>query len=336
MQLLVDNFGTFLGKKSERVVVKEKGEQTAEIPLRQLEQITITGAGITISSDLVRECMESGIQINFLTNSGRPLAKVISPHITGTVATRREQILAYFDERGLNLAKAFIDGKLRNQASVLKYFARHRKTSAFDLYRQLVDIAGELESARRELEQLQGKNVDEVRGKIFSVEGRAAQHYWRGVSAILGENTSFVGREGRGATDPVNSCLNYGYGILYTQVWGAVILAGLEPFAGFLHTDRPGKPSLILDLTEEFRAQVVDRVVIAMLTRGGQIKMDDDGRLEVATKRELARRVLERLESTETATGKKLKLRAVIQVQARRIASYLRGENKYRPWVGRW
>lgn len=126
MEIFVDSFGTFLGKKSERLVIKEKGAVIQEAPLRQIEQITITSGGVTLSSDLIRECVERGVQINFLSSSGRPFAKLTSPNVTGTMATRREQILAYLDQRGLILAKAFIDGKLRNQAAVLKSFICRR------------------------------------------------------------------------------------------------------------------------------------------------------------------------------------------------------------------
>lgn len=84
---------------------------------------------------------------------------------------------------------------------------------------------------------------------------------------LLADHVSFEGREHRGATDQVNAALNYGYGILYAQVWGAIMNAGLEPFAGFLHVDRPGKPSLVLDLIEEFRQPLVDRPVIAAFNK---------------------------------------------------------------------
>jgi CRISPR-associated protein Cas1 len=335
VHLVVDQYGVFLGKKSERLVVRDQNRVTQEVPLRQLEQITVAGGGISLSADLIRECVERGIQINFLTSGGRPYAKITSPMITGTVATRREQILAYLDERGVILAKAFVDGKLRNQAAVLKYFAKYRKTADPATYGVLQDVVEEMERTRAELDGITGPCIDEVRGPLFAVEGRAAQAYWKGVQALIGQRVDFEGRERRGATDPVNSALNYGYGILYAQVWGAVILAGLEAFAGFLHTDRPGKPSLVLDLTEEFRAQVVDRPVIAMITKGTAIEMEGE-RLTDGARRGVAERVLERLEDHHTVEGKKLTLRAVIQRQARLVAAFVRGEDKYKPWVGGW
>ena len=97
------------------------------------------------------------------------------------------------------------------------------------------------------------------RPALLNREGRAGAQYWAGVAALLDGKAAFAGREHRGTEDPVNAALNYGYGILQSQVWSAITLAGLEPFAGFIHVDRPGKPSLVLDLMEEFRQPVVDR-----------------------------------------------------------------------------
>ncbi|MEW6771041.1 MAG: CRISPR-associated endonuclease Cas1 [Bacillota bacterium] len=334
-EVIILNFGTTLGKKSERLLIKEQGRVVEEIPFRDISSLTIATRGVFLSSDVIRECIEHGIQINFLTSSGKPYAKVTSPQLSGTVVTRREQILAYTDERGAALAIAFIEGKLKNQANVLKYFAKYRRAADPALYVELEARLKRMEEIRGELGSLSGATVDELRGTLFSIEGRAAQEYWEGVGLLLGEKAEFVGRERRGAEDPVNSALNYGYGILYSQVWGAVTLAGLEPFAGFLHTDRPGKPSLVLDLTEEFRACIVDRTILGMLLRGSVVKLEE-GRLTDETRRELVRRVLERLDAEENYDGKKHKLRTVIQRQARRVASFLRGEARYKPFIASW
>ncbi|MDH7578763.1 MAG: CRISPR-associated endonuclease Cas1, partial [Bacillota bacterium] len=230
-EIFIINFGTTLGKKSERLVIKEQGKVAREIPFRDTTCLTIASRGISFSSDVVLD-IQHGIQINFLTPSGKPCAKVTSPQLSGTVITRREQILAYNDNRGLALALAFIDGKLRNQVNVLKYFGKYRRASDPALYQELASRITEIEKIKKELEGISGGTVDEARGSIFSIEGRAAQAYWEGVGLLLGQKIEFAGRERRGTGDPVNSALNYGYGILYSQVWGAVMLAGLEPFAG--------------------------------------------------------------------------------------------------------
>lgn len=169
----------------------------------------------------------------------------------------------------------------------------------------------------------------------MGLEGAAGRIYWDGVKEVLKESVEFFGREHRGALDPVNSLLNYGYGILYSIVWGAVVSAGLEPFAGFLHVDRSGKPSLVLDLVEEFRQPVIDRVVISHINLGREIKMEQ-GLLDADTRKVLGEKVLERLEATETYEGKKYQVRSIIQMQARNLASFLRGERNYKPFIFKW
>lgn len=135
--------------------------------------------------------------------------------------------------------------------------------------------------------------------------------------------------------DGVNSALNFGYGVLYSHVWGAVMNAGLEPFAGFLHTDRPGKPSLVLDLTEEFRQPVVDRPLFAWLFKGGTPRMRD-GLLDDASREEVAARILARLNAKEIHRGKEHQVRSIVQMQAQLAASAVRGMRDYKPFTFRW
>jgi len=333
--IIVDEYGAFMGKKSERLVVRKEKASILEIPFADVEQVTVTSGGISMSTDVIRECVQQGIQVNFLSSSGHPYAKITSPHLSGMVVTRREQLMAYYDDRGVNLAKCFVEGKIRNQINVLKYFAKHRRRADIELHRRLYEAAGKIECIVEELRALQGTNIDCLRGHMMSIEGRAADQYWQMVGEVILGKVEFVGRERKGATDPFNSLLNYGYGILYQQVAGALLLAGLEPYGGFLHADRSGKPSLVLDFIEEFRAPVVDRVTIAMISKGFEPTMEDE-RLSQSTRREVANRVLERLESTERYEGEKHKLRTIIQRQARHLATFLRKQGNYRPFLATW
>lgn len=333
--LLITNYGSFLGKKSERLVVKENGKVVVEAPFHDLRQITVNTAGITLSTDFIKECVQHGITINFLSSTGKPYAKLISPGLTGTVQTRRAQLRAYDDKRGLLLAKYFVEGKLHNQINVLKYFAKYRKGTDKPAYEEISLITGKIGESIKELAGINGEKIDDVRGRVMSVEGRAGNHYWDGIKILTCDRIIFPGREHRGASDPVNSLLNYGYGMLYQQVETALILAGLDPFGGFLHVDRSGKESLVYDFVEEFRQQVVDRVVVALINKGFLIKMED-GSLTVETRRQFADKVNERLESLERYRGRRHKLRTVIQSQARCIATFLRGEAVYKPFVGGW
>lgn len=178
-------------------------------------------------------------------------------------------------------------------------------------------------------------DIDELRGQLLSIEGRIAESYWNCIGKILPDELEFSVREHRNAQESVNAAVNYGYGILYSRVWGAVLLAGLEPFAGFLHVDRPGKPSLVLDMVEEFRQPIVDRSIFGWLNKGGKIEFNEDG-LSKETRSEIAKRVSERMEATETYDGKKQKMRYIIQEQARRMASFLRGHRRYEGFVSSW
>jgi CRISPR-associated protein Cas1 len=148
----------------------------------------------------------------------------------------------------VNIAKAFITGKLENQANLLRYMAKYRKETEPELYQEMTLVALEMRDYLHELQQIEAENIENVRERLMSVEGRAAQRYWSVIGCIIPASLQWPGRETRGALDLFNSALNYGYGILYCQVEQALTLAGLDPYGGYLHADRPGKPSLVLDL----------------------------------------------------------------------------------------
>ena len=171
----------------------------------------------------------------------------------------------------------------------------------------------------------------------MGIEARGSQRYWAGMRLLVPAELGWPGRETRGALDPFNSALNYGYGILQTQVERALVLAGLDPYGGYLHADRPGKASLIFDLIEEFRQTVVDRTIIGLVTRGVAIEQDEAGRLAEGTRRKLAEKIFERLDATELYEAKRQPLRIVLQAQARHLATFVRGDRReYTPFVSGW
>ena len=313
----------------------KKSADEIELPLFRVGEIVIGSPGVSLSADLVEACCERGIRLSFLTRSGKPYAMLSSPMLTATVITRREQLVAYNDSRGVELAKSIVRGKLGNQASLLKYFGKYLKESNPPLYEELTTLAKSIAKGRADAKRISEPNIDAAREALLSVEGLAGRTYWKGVRLLIPENLGFGSREHRGAPDPVNSALNYGYGILYTQVWGAIMNAGLEPFAGFLHVDRPGKPSLVLDMVEEFRQPVVDRAVIATIGRGTAIETHE-GMLTDDTRRTVASAVLERIESEVNFRGRRYKLKSVIQIQARNLASFLREGDSYRTFSFKW
>jgi len=257
--------------------------------------------------------------------------------LTGTVQTRRAQLLAYEDGRGLALATAFASGKIENQSRLLKYVAKYRKEADPSLYEELRLVAQEVLDHLEELRRLEAGRADEVREQILAAERRAAQRYWDALKLVVPEQYEWPGRRRRGAKDPLNAALNYGYGILYGQIERAIILAGLDAYGGFIHADRPGKPSLVLDLIEEFRAPVVDRTVLGLVNKRTKLAQDEKGLLTLETRRLLAERILARLETAERYERKRQPLRVIIQNQARHIATFVRGERReYRPFLAKW
>ncbi|GAB4471859.1 MAG: CRISPR-associated endonuclease Cas1 [Anaerolineae bacterium] len=336
-ELIADQFGMIITKHSERIQLRQNGDVVAQAPLLHLEQVIVAGRGISISADALQACVERGIPVHFLSSRGEPYAAIYASGLSGTVIARREQMLAFCDARGVHLALGFAAGKIGNQASTLKYYAKNRRESDPGAAAEMDQLASEIQGMLRDLDGLTGETPDEVRGSLLALEGNAARLYWAGARLAVPADYGWDGRTGRGATDPINALLNYGYGILYQQVQRAIVLAGLDPYAGFIHTDRPGKPSLVLDLTEEFRQVAVDRVVIGLAARGFRVEQEEDGLMTLDTRRAFAEHVLGHLESQTRYQGKRFPLRAVIQMQARAVAAYLRGDSaEYQPFAAGW
>ncbi len=339
--LIIDEFGSFVAKHQGRLRVTCQGEKRVDAPIMHLETVLITGRGVSLSSDVVEACAAEGIPIHFLTARGQPVGSLYSAALTATVQTRHAQLLARDDRRGLAVALAVVEGKLRNQVNLLKYLSKNRKEKQLALYEEVRRLADEVQDHLAALDQLRVDptllTVDSCRGQLLSIEGRAAQKYWRAIGVLLLVEPGWPGRVTQGATDSFNAALNYGYGVLYSQIERALVLAGLDPYAGYLHVDRPGKASLVFDLVEEFRQTVVDRTVMAIFNRGTAIEMDERGKLVETARHALADTLMKRLEAAEEYEGKRYALRLIIQMQARHLATFLRGERAvYEPFVSAW
>jgi CRISPR-associated protein Cas1 len=170
----------------------------------------------------------------------------------------------------------------------------------------------------------------------MGLEGTFGSKYWQLVGHLLPDDLDFQGRTRKGAKDLVNSLLNYGYGILYSQTLNAVIMAGLNSTAGFLHSYQSGKPVLVYDLVEEFRATVVDRAIFSMLNRREILEQEENGLLKKDTRKKIAGAVLSRLGSEVNFREKRLTLEEVLKNQAMAIKRHLLGKDTYRPYLAKW
>ena len=338
--IVVSTPGAFLGKKSERLSIKKKDASTnAElidyVPFFKIEEITIASQGVSFSSNLIEECMKRGIKISFLSKSGSPYGILSSPFLVGTIKTRRFQFEAYYDNRSIDLVREIVKTKIYNQGALLRYFGKYIKKVDESLSLTICNISDKLKSIENSVDSLNGERIDDIRNQMMGIEGNAASNYWDAVSCIVGSDL-FKKREHRGAIDPFNSSLNYGYGILYSQISSAILNAGLDLYAGFLHADRSGKPSLVLDLIEEYRQPVVDRAVISIFNKSDNSIKVTDGLLNENSRKFIAARVIANLETEVEFRGQKISLNSVIQKQTRDIASFLRGDKKYNGYRFKW
>lgn len=336
-ELYADVFGSHIGKHSERLVYKQGDKTLQQAPLMHLQWVVVASKGVSISADAIAECCERGIPIFFLDALGNHYASLYSAGLGGTILTRRAQLHAYDDGRGAALSLAMADAKINNQAATLKYIAKSRKETNPDLYNMLRDASIETASQAARLTALQNMHLDDLRAHLMAFEAHAAIRYWEALRTVVPETYGWSTRTGRGAVDPVNSLLNYGYGILSKRVERAIVMAGLDPFAGFIHSDRPGKPSLIFDLMEEFRSVAVDRLVVGLVNRRYSVEMTQQGRLHEDVRKNFAEKMSEHLKATVRYDGSRFPIDTVIGRQARRLAAHLRGESEaYLPYRAEW
>lgn len=324
--VLVGEHGRFIGVQAGLLVVRDGDHVTAELPLSRLATLTIAKPGVAFSSDLVLAAAARGIRMFFLDFRGAVAATLHGAEQHATVAVRRRQ-LAFSEEPARELARAFVLGKLANQRAVLRYFAKYHEKHAPGPLLAAAEAIGRISADARHLELAR----EDWRSLLLGHEGEAAARYFTALREAELLPSSFTARLGRGATEITNAALNLGYAVLQTRVWTCLLNAGLECYAGVLHEERPGRPSLVLDAMEEHRPYVVDRPVIAIRAQlSGRSELDADLRRKVvsAVHEMLDRRIVHR--------GRKLRVETLIQRQAYRLAGAFCAARRYRalryPW----
>lgn len=339
-RLVVDGYGLFVARKGNRIVVREKGKIKHQVVAEDVRQVVISGSG-GISFDALELLSSHGIDLVVISWRGEVVARLSPPEMR-TVKTRREQYYAYRDERSGYLAKQFVLAKMRNQYATLGTLAKSRKETNPEGAERLREGRWVVASYLRRVQEMEEAPVDEIREELMGLEGIASQAYWGAIAEIIPEGFGFRERSGRYAQDSVNALLNYGYAILEGEVWRGVHYAGLDPYGGFLHVDRPGRPSMVLDLMEEFRQQLVDKTVIGLVSRGevspeGFEMVEGVCRMSDGVRKRLLRAVLERFERYVRHRGERRRWTDIILLQARGVAKYLRGEaSSYEGFYFRW
>lgn len=324
--LTVTDFGSFLGISSQCLVVKQNGEIIKEIALSHLRGISIAKSGVSISADLVQACANRGIKIFFLDFRSRVISAVIGQNQHATVALRKSQFnFISNDSSCFELSKQLVLTKVRNQRAVLLYFSKYLRNDVDDEYQFLVFNIRKINSLIEQIKELHFNEHRNWRNSLLGLEGLSARFYFETLANTSLFPDDFIKREGRYARSITNQSLNWSYAILESYVWQALDNAGLEVFAGIYHTDRPGKPSLVLDLMEEYRAWVVDRNLIKL-----RDMLSSYSCLNNKLKIVLTNAVHQTMQTKYPYNNKKVKLENILQRQAYKLAGAISGSNKYK------
>ncbi|MCM0756474.1 type I-C CRISPR-associated endonuclease Cas1c [Desulfovibrio aminophilus] len=336
--LYVTTQGAYLAKDGECVLVRVEGEDRLRLPIHGLGGIVCFGQ-VSCSPFLLGHCAENGVGVSFLTERGRFLARVQGP-VSGNVLLRREQYRRADDPAAsAAAARCLLTGKIANCRAVLLRTARDHedKVNAGALR----GAAERLTDCGRRLDP--GLPLDVLRG----IEGEAGNAYFEVFDHLLTnqkEEFRFSGRSRRPPLDRINCLLSFFYVLLAHDVRSALESVGLDPAVGFLHRDRPGRPGLALDLMEEFRPVLADRLALSLVNLGqvqargfrveenGAVRMDDDTRKAVL----VAYQKRKQEEMRHPFLDEKAPLGLMPYLQALLFARWLRGDlDGYPPFLWR-
>ena len=301
--LEIADYGIRVSTKGRTFVVSKKGEKPKNVSPAEVDQILIMTSGVTITSKAVRLALDHGIDIVFLDSRGLPYGRLYLSEPIKTVETRKAQYLAIL-KGDSEIPKEIIRAKVKNQAGHVKYWFKKLGIEGND-YKQIEEKADD--------------------------EATAARYYWHAISRII----PIKGRDPE-SSDEYNVSLNYAYAILYSNVHRVLQLVGLDPYAGFIHKDRSGKESLVYDFSEMFKPVVVDFPLVSLFVEGFKPEVKD-GLLDVKSRKKIADSVINALNSkVKDELGEVRTCYQAMRAYALKLASALRGEEKFRGFVKLW
>ncbi|MFC1464724.1 MAG: CRISPR-associated endonuclease Cas1 [Candidatus Brachytrichaceae bacterium NZ_4S206] len=329
-------------KQDERLIVTRDDKTVATIPLHQLDQLVLIG-NVQLTSAVVAALLQHEVDTVFMSSSGRVLGRWLSNE-SGYAELRLRQLQAMSDAAfALRLARAIVVGKLRNQRSLLEgvisrgrvklpvangetSLPLRRAPSSGPVARAIAGIAQMAEAA------LAADNPDSLRG----YEGKAGTYYWPAFRTLLKDDMGFAQRQYHPSPDPINALLSLGYALLQKDMTAAVRVVGMDAYLGCFHTVQYGRPSLVLDLMEEFRPLIVDRLVLQLVNQGQVARRDfvqePTAQEPVVLAEAALKRVVAAYESRVTSpvryalTGEQTPWRRCFELQARQLARVIKGE----------
>lgn len=262
MELILNTFGLSLNRDNEAFVITKKGERH-RIPVDDIKSIQIS-RGAQITSDAVMLAVEHEIDVMFMDKGGHPIGRVWSPRYGSISTIRKGQLNFTSSHAALEWIKEVIMQKMENQQALM-LLLQPRDTG---LERERKRNIDRIEDYRIKVNKLEGEMVSDVAPTLRGWEGQASRIYFATIIKYLPEEFQFEQRSQHPAMDVANAFLNYGYGILYGKIEGALIKAGIDPYIGILHRDDYNRPVLVYDVIELYRIWV-DYVVFTLLAQNG-------------------------------------------------------------------
>ena len=325
--LYVSHEGSFVKVNKGRLTVHHEKKELLSVPSSLVGSIALFGSA-SLSSGARSFALNNDVRVSFLSRRGNFEGYLQSAKASSTKLVRQQLAASANPEFATEKARGFVVGKLANLRALLLRYGQRSDTQ------EVIDAADDLEKMYGLAQNAGNAEI------LLGHEGAGSAAYWKVFGLLLPDGIKFPARVRRPPTDPVNACLSYGYTLLTLEVTGALAAAGLDPSIGFLHADSQDRPSLALDVMEEFRPLIVDTVVLtefrrkrltAESFRAGEnqaVMFTESGR-----KRFLAAFEQRMLESfSHTPSGKRMSYRRGLQVQAWQVSSAVRsGSPAYTP-----
>jgi CRISPR-associated endonuclease Cas1 len=314
--IFADKIGMRIGINKNKITLKYKNKLLNTYNLNNVKEIFIFSKGVSISSDLIYKCSKYAIKISFFKNNEEYASFI--PNNSTIYFNTLAQLKAY-EKKRIYFAKQFIKGKIKNQLNYIKYINKYHKN--FEL---------EIKKIENLLTKL--KKVDNIEN-LFILEAQVAEIYWNVIKKYL--DYPFEKRIHQGATDLVNSSLNYGYAILYSLIKKLIIKVGLNPYISFLHSIDSKEFTLSFDVIEEYRSFVVDRTIFAMINKNEPLTIKN-GYLTKSTKELITKNIYERLLTPTKYKNEKVTVENIILAQLYLLKKAITENKPYKPFIGRY
>jgi CRISP-associated protein Cas1 len=262
MQLHINTYGTYVHVKDQLfdIRLRDKDGQVTSTSYSATKVTSIVLAtGTSLSTDAVRLAMQHNVDLIFVEQDGSPMGRVWHSKLGSTTKIRKAQLLASLSGVGVRWVRAWVLAKMDNQANFIKDLKKHRPQHAVFLDDKLTRMAALAVSVGT----LEAAQVADIADTLRGLEGTAGRLYFETLSFVLPREYQFAGRSSRPAQDGFNAFLNYAYGMLYSKVEKVLILAGVDPYLGFLHRDDYNQLSMVFDFIEPYRAYA-DEVVFRL------------------------------------------------------------------------